>query len=167
MKRMMIVGALAVLAACTPPEDTYCDGFGLAQGDPEYQKCLGYYFQQEAVFKADRQHCDFEADKTYPPTLYDNGRWERVRGGIGYGAYGYGGGGFGTSVYVEPDYYHNREVDRLRMRIVQPCMESKGWVSGASWQAGRKTGVPNAPVKAPVKAPVQAPQTTEKLPWLK
>ena len=158
MKRIATMMGLLLVAACTPPEQTYCDSFGLSMDNPEYQKCTSYYFKQEALFQTDRQLCGFEADKTYPPTLYDNGRWERVRGGFGYGHYGYGGGGFGTTVYVEPDYYHNREVDALRMRIIQPCMEAKGWVSGETWQAGRKSGA---------KPFTPAPKTDDKLPWLK
>jgi hypothetical protein len=62
---------------------------------------------------------------------------------------------------VEPDYRHNREVDTLRMRIIQPCMLSKGWKSGETWQAGRAVGG-NAK-----KAPLSAPQQNGKLPWLK
>ncbi|MBN8543017.1 MAG: hypothetical protein J0M34_02000 [Alphaproteobacteria bacterium] len=161
MKKLLAASCLVVVAACTPPEQTYCDGFGLRQGEPEHQKCMTYYFQQEAAFNADRQGCEFEADKTYPPTLYDEGRWERVHGGLGYGPYGPAfGGGFGTSVYVEPDYYKNREVDRLRMRIIQPCMESKGWKSGETWQAGRLP-------RGAKKMPMPAPQQSSKLPWLK
>jgi hypothetical protein len=157
MKRWIGMPFVMLAAACTPPEQTYCNGFGLPQGNPEYQKCLSYYFQQESAFGADRQACEFEADKTYPPTLYDRGRYERVYGGVGYGHYGYDGG-FGTTVYVEPDYYHNREVDGLRMRIIQPCMESKGWNSGETWQAGRK---------AAGKLGKPMPQPATKLPWLK
>lgn len=161
MKKLFLIPLLLLAMGCTPPEQTYCDGFGLGMNDPEYQKCMNYYFQQEAAFRSDRQFCEFEADKTYPPTLYDNGRWERVYGGLGYGHHGYGGG-FGTSVFVEPDYYHNREVDGLRMRIIQPCMEAKGWNSGATWQAGRKVGG-----EAPAKAPKFVPQPAGNLPWLK
>jgi hypothetical protein len=158
MKKRLLVLPLLLLAHCASPEQTYCDGFGLGTENPEYQKCLSYYFQQEAAFRADRQVCEFEADKTYPRTLYDNGRWERVHGGFGYGHYGYGGG---ATVFVEPDYYHNREVDGLRMRIIEPCMQARGWNSGASWQAGRRTG------SAPKSAAKPAPQPIGQLPWLK
>lgn len=163
MKKIFAGSWLLLIAACTPPEQTYCDRFGLAQGNSEYQKCLNYYFQQQAAFNADRQVCDFEADKTYPPTLYDNGRWERVHGSVGFNQWGSPthGGGFGTSVYVEPDYYRNRQVDSLRMRIIQPCMESRGWKSGETWQAGRITGGDFKKVPAPI------PQQGGKLPWLK
>jgi hypothetical protein len=159
MKRYILIVGLLVLAACAPAEQTYCDRYGIAPGHPEYEACLGYYFNQEATFKADRQICEIEADATYPPTLYDRGHWNRVYGGIGYGPWGYRGGGFGTTVFVEPDFQHNRQVDALRMRIIQPCMEKRGWNSGASWQAGRKAGGfrPSAPKPVP----------DGKLPWLK
>lgn len=162
MKKFLPALALVALAACTPPEREYCDTFGLGTDNPEYQKCISHFFQQEALFRQDRQVCAFEADRTYPPTLYDRGGYSRMRTGFGYGHWGHGGG-FGHTVYVEPDYYHNREVDHLRMRIIEPCMQAKGWNSGTSWQAGRRTGV----VKSAPKAAAPVVKNDGKLPWLK
>lgn len=163
MKKIIPLFSICLLAACAPAEQTYCDSYGVAPGHPEYEKCVSHYFQQDAAFRTDRQFCEIQADQTYPRSLYDTGHYERVHTGFGYGHGGYGGG-FGSTVFVEPDYYHNRGVDDLRMRIIQPCMQSRGWVSGETWQAGRLKG---APVKAPVAAPVPAPVPTGKLPWLK
>lgn len=160
MKKFALLLPLCAVLGCAPAEQTYCDSMGIAPSHPEYQKCTNYYFQQQSAFQADRDVCEFEADKTYPPTLYDRGGYERVHGGFGYGGWGGYGGGFGSTIYVEPDYYHNREVDHLRMRIIEPCMQARGWNSGASWQAGRHAG-------KVVKAPVTAPQQNGKLPWLK
>lgn len=156
-KPFLALAALALLASCSPPEEDYCAGFGVNPGHGEYAKCTSYYFQQQAAFGADRAVCDSQADLTYPPTLYDNGGWAHVRGHY-YGGRFYGG----ESVRIPPDYQKNAQVDALRMRIIQPCMQSRGWNSGATWQAGRHAGPAPAPIFTPVP-PVVAPSN---LPWI-
>jgi len=147
---------LAVLTACAPADEEYCRSFGVA-GTAEFSKCLNYYHQQSSIFGADRARCEMEADATYPPTLYDNGRTEHVMGGFSGGVY-YGG----ATVFVEPDYRHNLEVDRLRMRVIGPCMQNLGWNSPDSWQAGKRPAVKLKP-KAVAPQPKTLPAP---LPWL-
>lgn len=133
MMRMISAGLLLMLASCAAPADEqYCGSFGFPKRHPEYVKCMGYFHEQQVLFDADRRVCEFEADGTYPPTLYDYGHWEHIHGG--YGPHGWYGG---QTVRVSPDYARNAQVDSLRMRIIQPCMQQHGWVSGSSWQAGR------------------------------
>lgn len=166
MRMIALLGLVTLLAACTPADQEYCNGFGV-NGTAEYAKCMSYYHQQEAAFNADRAVCDTQADQTYPRSLYDYGRYQPTfYGGRGFGAWPYGYGGMST-MYVEPDYYRNQQVDQLRMRIVQPCMEARGWNSGESWQAGRRTVVKKKAPKA------MAPRSDEPrgnamnaLPWL-
>ena len=146
----------SLLAACTPADQQYCQGFGVA-GTAEFGKCMAYYHEQSALFGADRSQCEFEADATYPPTLYDYGHTEEVMGGFSRGVY-YGG----TTVFVRPDMRHNMEVDQLRMRIIEPCMQARGWNSGQTWQAGRHAVANMKPMPRSQFAP--APAT---LPWLK
>jgi hypothetical protein len=148
---LLLIGGL--LSACTSREVQYCSGFGV-EGTSEYGNCLDYYHRQEAAFGADRAVCDAEADKTYPASLYDYGGYTRTHGGIGYGGRWYGG----HSIYIEPDYRRNRELDRLRMRIIEPCMQARGWNSGKTWQAGRRAVKPSSR-----KSPAPS---GEKLPWL-
>lgn len=146
--------AMLALAGCASPADVqYCSSFGYPQGHPEYVRCMAYFHEQQAAFNADRQVCEMQADGTYPPSLYDYGHWEHLHGG--YGPYGWYGG---QTVRVSPDYAHNAQVDALRMRIIQPCMQTHGWVSGDTWQAGRM-------VKSP--RPDAAPGSRGTLPWLK
>ena len=154
MRALCMLPLLLLVAACTPADEQYCNGFGVG-GTAEYGKCIHYYHEQQAMFDADRQVCELEADATYPPSLYDRGRYEQVMGGFGPNCSMYGG----TTVRIEPDHYHNMEVDRLRMRIIEPCMQTKGWNSARNWQAGRQ-----AVVKAPRPA---APVQGNGLPWLK
>ena len=151
---VVIVGVLAVLglAACTPGDVAYCRQFGVA-GTGEYAKCVSYYQQQTALFSTDRDLCGLEADATYPPYLYDYGHVEQVVGG-GWGGRYYGG----QTIQVGPDYRKNAEIDRLRMRIIEPCMQSRGWNSATDWQAGHHA-VSTTP--APRRNAPPAP-----LPWL-
>ncbi len=152
---------VVLLTNCAPPDQQYCAGFGV-EGTPEYGKCLAYYHRQERSFKADRAVCETEADATYPRTLYDRGGFTPVSGTFWAGRY-YPGG----MIQIEPDYYHNAEVDRLRMRLIAPCMKKHGWASAKTWQENRqfvqpakpqpsldgKKAVPEVKKKAPAKEP--------------
>ena len=156
LRALAALTTLGLLAACTPPEVEYCRGFGV-EGTPEYGKCISYYNQQEQVFGADRASCALEADRTYPPSLYDTGGFARVYSGAGY----WGGPYYGSHVVsVPPDYARNAEVDRLRLRIIGPCMQAKGWNSAVTWQAGRSS------MKAAPKTKA-AKSSGSALPWLK
>lgn len=145
--------ALFALAACgSPPDIEYCQQLGVPPGHAEYNTCLNYYHTQNNAFQADLQGCSFEADATYPPTLYDEGRTAWTHGGYSAGRY-YGG----ETIFIEPDYARNAQVDALRQRIITPCMQAKGWKSGTSWQLGRFKGRPPQRSMQPSQAP---------LPWL-
>jgi hypothetical protein len=144
--------ALTLVSACTPAEQKYCERYGTSAGSAEYAKCVNYFFNQTAVFNTDRDACEFDADRTYPRSLYDNGRTAWVHGG--YGPYGYQGG---QSISIEPNYAQNDLVDNLRMQIIAPCMMSKGWRDPNSWEAGR--GAPPKMVSKPIQ--------NDKLPWLR
>jgi hypothetical protein len=155
MRPIILLGfALLALAACTPADEQYCRSFGVA-GTPEFGKCMSYYHVQEEAFAADHMVCAQQADLVYPPTLYDHGHYEEVVGGYNGVLYG------GQTVLVEPDYRHNAEVDLLRSRIIEPCMQARGWNSGTSWQAGRHV----VSVAKPVKVSPSAPPVNT-LPWL-
>lgn len=154
MKRYSILFlTFLYLAACTPADEQYCQRFGVG-GTTEFAKCLDYFHAQEAAFGADYQQCALEADYTYPRTLYDNGRTVHFTGGF-YGGRYFGGG----TEFIQPDYYHNAQVDALRQRIIEPCMQSRGWNSGLTWQAGRHAVSGKATFK-PQPPPRPAP-----LPW--
>jgi hypothetical protein len=158
MKRLFIMAIPLFLAHCSAPEDVaYCESLGVSPEHSEYENCLNYHARQEAAYNADYQQCAFEADKTYPPTLYDRGR--RVyTGGLGYGGFGYGGFGshrYGGFDWVGPDIGHNAHVDALRDRIIAPCMQARGWRNPHDWTAGR--------TQAPSK---ERPSSTP-LPWRK
>jgi hypothetical protein len=146
---LAVLGLLA-LTSCTPGDIQYCDGYGVA-GTPEFGKCIDYYHQQEAAFKADRDLCNLEADNVYPVSLYDYGHDVPIMTGFA-GPHGtwYGGG----VEHIPPDYMHNRQVDDLRMRVIAPCMQARGWNSASDWQAGRHA------VSKPPK-----PLPPPKLPW--
>lgn len=167
-KMATTLAVLLLLSACTPADISYCNQFGVA-GTAEFSKCIAYYQQEEAAFGADRAVCSAQADETYPQTLYDRGGFAHVGIGSGFGGFGgrfHGAGlGYGGGVVsVPPDYYHNAEVDRLRARIITPCMQARGWNSPNSWQAGRSEV---KPTKRKAGKPEYAPQaSTEKLPWL-
>lgn len=165
MKRLVFVSLLVAVGGCAsaPDEQDYCRSYGVEQGNPEFAKCTDHYFQQEAIFGADRAVCDREADITYPKSLYSRPTSYPARfyggSGIGFSRGGFGGGygglGFGRTemVHVGADYQQIAEVDRLRMTIIEPCMRKRGWQSGQTWQAGRI---------APTKAVPSKP-----LPWVK
>lgn len=163
MKRLTLPALLLVLAGCAsaPDEQDYCRSFGVGSDHPEFAKCTQFYFQQEAEFRADRAICAREADRTYPPSLYSRPMSYPVRSygpGIGFGAgpFGYSHGGFPRTemVHVGADYQQIAEVDRLRMTIIQPCMQKLGWNSGETWQAGRA-------------AKITRPTAPKPLPWVK
>ena len=126
-----LIGTVVALAACTPADEQYCNGFGVG-GTAEYGKCLDYFHQQDSWFKADLAQCSAQADQTYPPTLYDRGTMVQAMPTYWAGRYQ-----TPEIIDVPPDAVHNAEVDRLRARIIDPCMYAKGWNSGSSWQAGR------------------------------
>ena len=151
MKPLLYVAVLALLTQCSVPEDiAYCDRLGVDPEHAEYENCLIYFEKQFGIYSRDLSECEIEADKTYPRTLYDNGR-PVYTGGFGWGGYGrYQTGGFG---WVGPDAKHNNHVDALRNRIIEPCMQKKGWKDPHDWEAGRRKG----------KAPRLKPKTP--LPW--
>ena len=165
---LICITATMALAACTPADEEYCQSFGVA-GTAEFGKCLDFYHRESAAFGGDRAVCDGEADYTYPTTLYDYGHTEHLVGGFVPTPYGgrYIGG---QTIVVQPDYRHNAEVDRLRMRIIEPCMQARGWNSSATWQAGRRV-LPSKsrgaakPIATP-KPPQLQPTGSLNLPWL-
>lgn len=144
----LIVGMLA-LGGCAGDDVTYCRGFGV-EGTTEFGKCIAYFHQQEGAFNADRNVCELEADGTYPQSLYDRGSYTTTAGTFGSDGKFYAG----QTIHIDPDYQHNREVDRLRMRIIGPCMQARGWNSASDWQAGRHA-VTSTPVPASAKLPWQ------------
>lgn len=162
MQLMKTYGAfLAItilIAACTPAEQRYCEQHATPLGSAEYGKCTQYYFAQTALFNADRSVCEFEADKTYPSSLYDNGRTAYSHGGY-YGGRYYGG----ESIFIEPDYAHNALVSNLRDQIIRPCMNARGWVDPDNWEAGRFSSVN----RSNVKSVNPSSSATQSLPWLK
>lgn len=152
--RVILTAAVIVgLTSCTPADVEYCNQYGVYAGDNEFPKCMSYYHQQENAFMADASVCSAQADQIYPPTLYDYGHSGLVRSYDPYRGFSHI-----EHVDVPPDYYHNAQVDQLRMRIIGPCMDSHGWNSPTTWQAGRH------PVKA---ASVKPATSTADLPWLK
>ncbi len=171
LKKMMVLGLMLSVSACSQRSDVaYCERMGTPPGTPHYASCISHFTSMQNWFNADRMGCSAQADQTYPQSLYDRGSYGIMRGGIGFGHGmwgpagfgnvgfgGFGGGPFWGSrmVDIAPDPFHNAQVDALRMRIIQPCMEAKGWNSGASWEAGRKDKMtrPNA--------------SGDKLPWRK
>lgn len=175
--RASLAFSLFMLASCgTPADISYCERMGITPNHGEYQNCIAYFNRQQAWFSSDRSVCSAEADRTYPPSLYDRGSYGIMRGGYGSGFYGPGygvgmghGGFYGSRmVDIPPDYARNAELDNLRMRIIEPCMQAKGWKSGSTWEAGRfdgKQAMP-APIFTP-KPPAYDPAVPAKtLPWL-
>ena len=154
MRRLVVaLFCLAALNACTPADEEYCQSYGVG-GTPEFSKCLDYYHAQDELFRADLAVCSAQADQTYPQILYDTGRLEPVVGGP-FWAGRYAPGEY---VMVEPDMRKNAELDRLRARIIDPCMSMRGWNSSQTWQAGRHTVSKVAPITPTV--------TSTPLPWL-
>ncbi|MFO0069990.1 MAG: hypothetical protein ACK529_07475 [Alphaproteobacteria bacterium] len=132
MKKSLLFLPL-LLMACTPGDEVYCNAQGLTMGTLQYEQCKAFYFRETARYNADFSVCGLEADKTYPQSLYDDGRWQPAQVRYAHNM-GYGGGG---SIFVVPDAERNAEVDRLRMRIIGPCMQKKGWKNGSNWREGR------------------------------
>jgi hypothetical protein len=141
MKRKIshIILLTLFLTACAPAERTYCQRMGTPPGHIEYNNCVRYFYEMENWFARDREPCLAKAKETYPDYLYDRGRYGDIDY---YGGYGYGSnhGGFpygGASVRIPPDAWKNSQVDDLRLKIITPCMNAKGWNSGTSWDMGR------------------------------
>lgn len=130
MRKFSLILLLAV-AACTKPEDDYCASKGTPPN--QLEQCHAYYFEQDAAFKSDLAVCSAQADQTYPQTLYSGWDTALVRR--------YHGGRFPHTeqVTVPPDAARNAQLDALRGRIIEPCMQKRGWNSGRSWQDGRKS----------------------------
>lgn len=128
----MLVVVAGAVSACTPPDVAYCRDRGVSPMDLD--ACVADYRQQEAAFNADLAVCSVEADVTYPPTLYSGWGQARVHGGIGHGGYWHSA----ETVSIPPDYNKNAQLDALRLRIIEPCMQKRGWNSGTSWQDGRR-----------------------------
>lgn len=174
-QRVGIIIPLFWLSACGSPADiAYCERMGITPSHYEYANCIGYYNRQQAWFSGDHAFCSAEADRTYPPTLYDRGSYGVLRGGYGNGYYGRGygigmghGGYYGSQmVDIPPDYAHNAQVDALRERILSPCMQARGWKSSQSWEAGRFDGKQAAPVFTPMPPRVTPTPPGQALPWL-
>lgn len=161
INKIIACGYLAIfgsLAGCSAQGDVlYCRNLGV-EGTAEQGNCMAYYHQQEAVFATDRDVCMVEADKIYPPSLYDFGGYAYTSMGTGWGGH-HGGFYGGHTIHIDPDFRRNAELDRLRMNIIEPCMQSRGWVSGRTWQAGRQP--PLKPRSKPAKI------ESEALPWLR
>lgn len=155
LKYLSIFCIFPVLSACTPADELYCNRLE-QPGSPGWQQCLGYYHAQKAAFQQDYDFCRIEADRVYPPYLYDYGGYARtpIYGGWGWPHHRYYGG---ATIYVEPDYQRNAELTALRERIIEPCMQSRGWNSGSDWMAGRHA-------VAPARRARSAPNG-ERLPW--
>jgi hypothetical protein len=134
--RYALLLSLLLVGSCASPQNEYCASFGVQEGHPEFGRCLQYYAQQESAFEGDRAVCASQADQTYPPSLYSRPTSYPVR------YPGYGGFGRTEMVHVGADYRVNAQLDALRMRIIEPCMQSRGWNSGATWQAGRHAITP-------------------------
>ena len=132
MRHVFVVLGLGLLVvSCTPPEVDYCQSTGVPP--LQLEQCTQHYFQQEAAFNHDFTFCAMEADQTYPRSLYSGWGTALVHNRSSRG-------GFSSveQVSVPPDHYKNAQVDALRQRIVEPCMQSRGWNSGVTWKAGRR-----------------------------
>lgn len=127
---------LVLLAGCTPSEQEYCERMGVPLGSSQYPQCVQFYAHQKAIYSADRNICELEADKVYPRYLYEDGGVETV----------YVGGPRGHitphNVLVRPDHARNAMLDQLRRQVVEPCMASVGWRDPYNWEAGKITPVP-------------------------
>lgn len=131
MRRFLsMLGLALAVASCTPPEVEYCQRTGASPLTME--QCTTHYFEQEAAFNHDLSFCALEADQTYPQSLYSG--WGTAL------VHNHYGGGFGhvEQLSVPPDYSKNEQIDKLRMRIIEPCMQKRGWNSGRSWEDGRR-----------------------------
>ena len=101
-----------------------------------WAQCMDYFARNEAVFQSELGDCALQADAYYPPSLYDNGHYETYQS---FGRYGFG---HSEHVFVPGDYSHNAQVNALRARIIEPCMQSKGWNTARGWEYGKR----NAPL---------------------
>jgi len=145
MRKFIALSLLGLAAtACTPPEVEYCRATGATPS--QLEQCTRHFYSEEAAFRSDLRFCAAQADQTYPPSLYSGWGTARVHGGYGFG----GQWRSAQSYTIPPDYQKNAQLDSLRMNIIEPCMQSRGWNSGATWQAGRR-------------APALG--TTKNLPW--
>ncbi len=132
MRRLLYIMLLVgLVAGCTPADIDYCQSVNTPPA--QLAQCTRDYHQQDEAFKADLAVCSAKADETYPPTLYSGWGTALVHG-MPYG------GRFGNIEEIEtpPDAQKNAQLDALRMRIIEPCMQSHGWNSGHSWQDGRR-----------------------------
>ena len=136
MKWLVIISSLLALSACTPAPVQYCQRQGLAPQTPAWGECMAWVQQTEPVFKRDRAECTAESSITYPDTLYDRGHYEYVHRVDRYGFPHRG------RVFVGPEFGRNYEVDRLRARIINPCMQARGWNDPTTWEAGRVIPAP-------------------------
>ena len=149
---------LAVLTGCTPGDISYCEGMGITPGHPEYPSCIQYYRQQSALFGGDYSRCSMQADMSYPPTLYDNGK--EIIVGTHVSKHGIT---TTDSIEIPPDAQHNAQIDMLRSRIIQPCMDAQGWNSANSWMAGRHPVAAPRSVPSMMMSPINPPAAP--LPW--
>lgn len=150
---LLSVILLLGLAACSsePPQAEYCGRMGIIPSNPEYGNCTAYFHKMNNWFESDFAQCRIEADRLYPDALYDNGD-------ISYGrVWGPRGGWDTVEIRTNPDYRKNRLLESLRMNVINPCMQKKGWVSGESWEFGRAKGTPDMP----------RGRLKQNLPWLK
>ncbi len=131
-KLLSIFGLALAVASCTPPEVDYCRATGASPA--QLDQCTQHYYQEEAAFKSDLRFCSAQADQTYPQSLYSGWGTARVHGGIGLG----GQWRSAQSYTTPPDYQKNDQLDALRSRIIDPCMQDRGWNSGRSWEDGRR-----------------------------
>lgn len=137
MNRALSLLCLTVLlSSCAPAERQYCARIGTPMGHPEYNNCVNYFYRMSNWFARDREPCLAQAKETYPDYLYDRGQW----GEIDYygGNRGYGGiYGRSNTIRIPPDAWKNHQLDQLRLKLITPCMQARGWNSGESWELGR------------------------------
>lgn len=129
MRFVFFASFLILLTACTPGDVVYCENQGLRPQTPEWAKCFSYYHRNKQVFEADRTQCMDQARDVYPDSLYAD-RLVRRPVFDNRGVYR------GTHVDNEPNWQQHRQVDRLREKIIAPCMAKKGWNDAKDWQAG-------------------------------
>lgn len=152
MKYMTLI-VLPLLAACAAPaHEDYCARYGVGKNSPEFAACSQYFFTQQAAFDTDRKACAREADVTYPPSLYSQPTAYPVRVYSPRSAFPHT-----EMVYAGADYQQHAQLDAMRMRIIGPCMQARGWNSPVNWEAGRHAAAKQSPTPAP----------SPSLPWRK
>jgi hypothetical protein len=162
-----------VISSCATLEQGYCQKFGVQPGTNEFAKCIAYYNRETGDFYNDYNICSLEADQTYPPSLYDEGSEEYIPTTCNRGGQCSGGD------YIEtgPNFHKNRQIDRLRNRIITPCMQAHGWRSGTNWESGRIKPIPrpgrvepeihSTTQVSPIDPPAPfSPPAFPQLPWL-